>query len=133
VPKLKEWSTQLQTQKDCNELSVYTDEVATRTQLIGATKKLHAAFPEITNDFIILLIERLIDNKFTKQRVTDAINHIIDTSPYKHPAIADIISFDRKIKLYTYAEVAIRCSPNHSVFDNFERIEINGKKRYIKK
>ena len=126
-------STQSMMQKDCNEISLYSGDPATRDQIKSEVKKLSAAFPEVTNDFIILLAERISDNEFTAQRVKDAINHVIDNSPYKRPAIADIISFDRKIKLFTFNEIQEKCTPTHPAFEKYERIEINGKIRYIEK
>lgn len=126
-------SMQSMMQKDCNEISIYSGVPATRDQIKSEVKKLTAAFPEVTSDFIILLAERISDNEFTAQRVKDAINHVIDNSPYKRPSIADIISFDRKIKLHTYSEIQAKCYPGYSAFDHYEKIEIDGRKRYIEK
>lgn len=114
-----------------NEISVYSGKIATKDHVKSETKSLMAAFPDVNEDFIALLTRRLIDNKFTNERVTDAINHVIDTSPYKRPAIADIISFDRKVKIFTYKEIRDKCRPDYLAFDRYERIEINGKKRFI--
>lgn len=121
------------TLKGLNEISIYSGEVADRDIIKSETKKLAAAFPEVTMDFIILLGDRLSENKFTAQRVRDAIGHIIDTSPYKRPAIADIISYDRKVKLFTYEEIQAKCAPGYPAFDHHERITINGKTRWIEK
>lgn len=110
---------------------MYSGEVATKEQVMSDSKKLIAAFPEVSIDFVILLTERLIDNQFTAQRVKDAINNIIDNSPYKRPSIADIISFDRKMKLYSYEEVQAKCAPGYSAFDHFKRIIINGRPKWI--
>ena len=92
-----------------------------------------AAFPEVTSDFLIVLMDRLIDNGFTKERVRDAINKTIDTNPYRRPSIADIISYDRKVKTYGYNEIRDKCLPGYSAFDHFEEIQINGQKRFLEK
>lgn len=122
----KEWD-------NTSEISIYSGGVASQSEIKSEVKKLVAAFPDVKNDFLIVLVERMIDKKFTKERVKEAINHVIDTNPYQRPSIADIISFDRKIKVYTYAEISARCYPGYSAFDHFEKIEIEGRKRYIEK
>ena len=116
-----------------SEISIYSGPVANESEIESEVNKLVAAFPDVKNDFLIVLVERMIDKNFTKERVKEAINHVIDTNPYKRPSIADIISFDRKIKLYTYSEIQAKCYPGYSAFDQFEKIEIEGRKRYIEK
>ena len=130
---LMQLSAQYLTEKKCSEVSVYSGDPATKEQVLSESKKLIAAFPEVTTDFVILLTERLIDNQFTATRVRDAINHTIDTSPYRRPAIADIISWDRKVKLYTHQEVQSRCAPGYPAFEHFERIIFNGQPRWIER
>lgn len=105
--------------------------MATQEEIKSEVRKLMAAFPDVTNDFLIVLIERMIENKFTKERVKDAISKTIDTNPYKRPSIADIISFDRKVKLYTYSEISAKCYPGYSAFDHFKKVEIDGRNRYV--
>lgn len=123
-------------QKECEqitEISVFSGQIATEDEMKSEVKKLMAAFPEIKTDFLIVLFDRMIDKKFTKERVREAINHVIDTNPYQRPSIADIVSFDRKIKVYTYSEVSAKCKPGYLAFDHFKKIEVNGLKRYIEK
>ena len=118
------------TTQDYNELSVYTGDVAPTEQVVTEVKKLCAAFPNVTNDYLAILIDRLLANHFTTDRVRDAINHIIDTSPYQRPSVAEIVSFDRKVKLFSYKEVQTLCAPGYPAFDHFNRVEINGKIKY---
>lgn len=117
--------------RDYNEISIYEGETASKDQISTEVKKLVAAFPEISNDFLILLIDRITDNNFTADRVRDAINNIIDNSPYKRPSIADIISFDRKVKLFTFKEIEAKCSPGYPAFEHHERVTIQGRPKYI--
>jgi len=117
---------------ECNEISLYTDPPATTDQVKFEVKKLLSAFPDIDNNYIIVLIDRLLANRFTYQRVCDAISHVIDTCNYKRPMVAEIVSFDQKKKLYTYNEMCAKCSANYSS-ENFERIEMNGQVRYFEK
>jgi hypothetical protein len=122
----KEWHNR-------SEISIYDGATATGVEMESEVQKLMAAFPEVTNDFLIILIDRLIDNGFTKERVQDAISKTIDTNPYRRPSIADIISYDKKVKLYTYSEVEKKCLPGYSAFQYYERVEIEGKQRFIEK
>ncbi len=79
-----------------------------------------------------ILTLRLISNGFTKKRLNDAIGTIIDTCRFKRPMIAEIISYDKKLKLFTYSEMAAKCSQFYTS-ENFERIEVNGKFMYYEK
>jgi len=90
------------------------------------------SFPDIDNDYLAVLTLRLIANGFTKDRLNDAIGSVIDACHYKRPMIAEIVSFDRKMKLYTYSEMVNKCTPQYTT-ENFERIEIDGKIRFIEK
>jgi hypothetical protein len=116
-----------------SEISVYSDELARPETVKPEVKKLLAAFPDVDNDYLIVLIDRLIKNGFTRQRVTDAINHVIDNCHYKKPMIAEIVSFDKKTKLFTYEEICQKCTHGYSAFDRYERVEIDGRIRYFEK
>lgn len=87
-----------------NELSLYNDEIADVKLIATELRKLKAVFPMLENDFISVLAERISANGFTEQRLKDAISNVIDTFKYQRPNIADIISFDSRIKLYTGKE-----------------------------
>ena len=67
-------------------------------------RKLQSAFPKQSKEFFNVLAERLIANGFTDQRLTDAVNNLIDNFKFKELNIADIVHFDKKMKLYTYKE-----------------------------
>jgi hypothetical protein len=97
-------STQSQPQGN-RELSIYRDKLVKEQDIKPELKKLCAAFPEISDDFIILLSDRIIDNDFTVKRLQDAMKYLIDNFHYKKPNIADIISFDKRIKLYDYYQI----------------------------
>jgi hypothetical protein len=115
-----------------NEISLYQDELATASDLKSELVKLTVTFPEIDNNYIIILADRIKEHKFTKQRLHDAIAHVVDTCHYKRPMIAEIVSFDRKIKTYSYLEMTAMCNP-HRTSDNFELIVVDGRKRWIEK
>ena len=96
-------------------------------------KKLQAAFPKQQPVFFNLLTERLIANGFTDERIEDAVNHLIDNFAYKELNIADVVRFDKRVKLYSYQEAASLVTQNKASFEDFEIREINGRKMRIKK
>ena len=67
-------------------------------------RKLQSAFPKQSKEFFNVLAERLIATGFTDQRLTDAVNNVIDNFQYKELNVSDIVQFDKKIRLYTYPE-----------------------------
>ena len=86
-----------------NEVSLYRGSLSD----IGIAKnmrKLQSAFPKQNKEFFNVLAERLIANGFTDERLTDAVNNVIDNFQYKELNVSDIVQFDKKIKLYTYSE-----------------------------
>ena len=117
---------------ECDELSLYTDTPATPDQIKQELKKLVSAFPDIDNQYVIVLIDRMVANRFTRNRVFDAINNIIDNCHYKRPMIAEIVGFDKKVRLYTYSEMLSKCTPQYTT-ENFESIELDGKIRWFEK
>lgn len=115
-----------QKEEKTNEVSVYSDEIVTKDNIKKQLERIKIAFPEITTNFIILLSERLIENSFTKKRLKDAVNYLIDHFGYKKPNIADIISFDRKVKLYTYSELLEINDKTKTAFLDYKRV-LDGK------
>jgi len=86
------------------ELSIYKDKL-TEVNIDNQIKKLKLAFPALEPGFYLLLKEGLRLYNFTDQRLYDAINNCIYTCIYPTPTIANIIQFDKKIKLFSYREV----------------------------
>jgi hypothetical protein len=94
--------------------------------------RLKIAFPKMERHFFDILAERIVDNDFTEKRLEDAVNYIIDNFPYKELNVADIIKFDRKIKLYTGNEF-VNAQMNGIHPSRFQIKEIEGVKFWILK
>jgi hypothetical protein len=94
--------------------------------------RLKVAFPKMERHFFDILAERIVDNGFTEQRLTDAVNCVIDNFPYKELNVADIIKFDRRVKLYSGSEF-IKAQTNGIHPSKFEMREIDGVKFWILK
>ena len=83
------------------ELSLYPIGEPTETTLNRAIDRLKVAFPYQNSQFFELLKERVIFHKFSDERLRDAIDNIIDNYTYKTLTIANIISYNKTIPLYT--------------------------------
>lgn len=118
--------------QQCNELSIYRGELSDYT-LATELKKLSVSFPQLEATFFNVLAERVKANGFTDERLKDSIGFLIDNFTYPKPSIANIISFDKRIKLYDYEEVALLVTKNETRFENFAIIKRNGKTFRIKK
>lgn len=114
-------------------LSLYSDTCATPDQIGLAIKRLRDAFPRMGNTFFEILYERLDKNGFTGERLSDAVNHVIDNFPYKELNVADIVSFDKRAKLYSYAQMCNEIANGQAVMDEFQRLEVDGKNYWARK
>lgn len=110
-------------------ISVYDDEF-TPEFAIKEVVRLREAFPNIPFGFFDILLERIKQNGFTNKRLTDAINYLIDNFTYPVPTIANIISYDKRIKLLTYAQLAYIVNDYGTrVFENFKPVKKIGNVR----
>ena len=114
------------------ELSLYQDSIAEPVQIAGAVKTLKAAFPKMGDEFFMLLCKRIGANEFTAKRLEDAVEHVIDNFPYKELNVADIVSFDKRVKLYDKNQIWDECSKGYTT-DDFEKVRISGKLYWVKK
>lgn len=118
---------------DGYELSIYRDSLPSLDDLKVATHRLSIAFPKMSKEFFVLLTEFVSKEKFTAERLKDAVNHVIANFQYKELNISDIIQFDRRVKLYNYSDVCDLVTRGKATFEDFEIIEVNGEKFRIKK
>lgn len=85
-------------------ISVYEGKLSTQI-IIDNVKRIKKAFPALPEGFYDVLAERITDNTFTDDRLTDAVKNVIDTCVYPQPTIAQFISFDKRIKILTYEDM----------------------------
>lgn len=95
-------------------VSVYKDQVATKEEIAEQVQMLSVAFPNNTDNttagFYALLTMCMLNEGFTKQRAKDAVLNVIKHFKYKQFNIADIINFDKAVKIYTYQEYCKGCT-----------------------
>lgn len=114
-------------------LSLYHDQKASMDHVAEGISRLQSAFPRMSKEFFSLLFERIDENQFTIKRLEDAINHVIDNFHYREISIADVISYDKRVKLHTYNEVCDSVVSKGLTFDDYEKHTIEGKVFWIKK
>ena len=114
------------------ELSLYQDRPATIDEMAQAIRTLRIAFPRSGDEFFSLLYERMKKNQFTAKRLEDAVEHVIDNFPYKELNVADIVSFDKRVKLYDKNQIWDECSRGYTT-DDFQKVRIGEKLYWVKK
>jgi hypothetical protein len=85
------------------ELSIYKGELTAQC-LVSSVATIKKSFPSLPIGFYDVFIDRLKANNFSDDRLIDAVAHVIDTCLYPTPTIANFISFDKRVKTYTYAQ-----------------------------
>lgn len=117
-----------------NEFSIskYQGQL-TPSNLATQIKKLQVAFPKQPIEFFDLLVGRIKANNFTDERLTDAVNNVIDNFRYKELNIADIIKYDKREKLITYQQLVKLVSNGQEKMDSWEIVEIDNRKLWQKK
>ena len=97
--------------KQQNELSLYEGSLSEMC-IAKNMRKLQLAFPKQSKEFFNILAERLVANGFTDERLTDAVNNVIDNFEYKELNISNIIKFDKKVKLYNHKQASVLVTRN---------------------
>lgn len=118
-----QFSTPQETGNNNSEISIYDGDIVQRDQASKLINKLKYAFPDISPQYIVLLTERILDNKFTKKRLEDAVNYCIDNFNYKVPNISNIISYDKKVKIYTYSEILDINHFTQTAFKDYKKVK----------
>lgn len=122
---------QITKSQDNYSLSVYSDTLDPRNAA-NEVVKLKIAFPNLPPEFYDILLERIKENGFTDKRLKDAINNLIDNFTYSTPTIANIISFDKRIKLYSYNQIIEMVNEYGTlIWQNYKPVKKIGKMRFF--
>jgi hypothetical protein len=108
-------------------LSLYSAKQATTEQYLQAVARLKAAFPKMTDNFFTVLTEQLVLNKVNSNRLRDAVDWLICNHKYKEISVADVMSYDSKIKLHTYTAVCDMVTSGRQSMQDFKRVKIKGR------
>jgi hypothetical protein len=93
------------------------------------------AFPQLPGGFYEVLNRRLKEKEFTDERLKDAVNHVIDTCQYPVPTVANFISYDKCIQIFTYADLVKQLNDDRRAWDYYDQVKVPGVDlpRYVKK
>jgi hypothetical protein len=112
-------------------ISVYTDKL-TPELLKSEMSRLKIYFPKTKPDFFIGLVDRLRANNFTDARLKAAVDHLIDNYTYPEIMAANVISYDSRVKLYTYEQICDLVSQyGASVWENYKAIKMPGLQKKV--
>lgn len=109
--------------KSDGTLTAYGIGELTTQHVIDQIKKLRRAFPQLQVDFTDILLERAKEKKWTDRRLTDAVNNLIDTCQYPQPTLANVLSYDKRIKTYSYTDMCdMAYNYGSSVWQTYKRL-----------
>lgn len=78
----------------------------------------------------MIFSERIKENGFTDERLKKAVNYVIDNCVYPTPSLADILSFDKKVTVYTYDKICEFVNLHgEMIFKMYRPIKIEGLNR----
>lgn len=96
--------------------------------------KIKASFPGLTPEYLTVLSDFIIENKFSDERLIEAVNNVISNCIYPIPTIATFIGYDKKVRLYTYDEMLEKVNTVGSgVWSNYDKKKIDNKVYWYKK
>jgi len=106
---------------------VFTNEVAAIN-----IARIKAAFPTLHDAFFDILASRIIDNDFCNERLTDAVNHVIDTCQYPNPSVAEFISWDRTFKVFTYEDMLKKTNDmGTEIWNNYRAVQFKNREKKV--
>lgn len=109
-----------------SEVSVFNGPPATLAQIDTATTQLAIAFPQMSPTFWGLLGKRIAEKGITADRLSYAVNQVIDNFTYQRLTIADILGekTDRKFRVLTYGQMLAECSKVGCSTEDYAPIKI---------
>ncbi len=121
-----------------NSISIYGKGEVTPEVLAMGVIAIKKAFPKLGSGWYDTLEECLNEVAFTDDRFAKSIKNLILTCPYPEPAIANITSYDQRMKLFTYAQFLDETAKMSSQMrlmwqEDHPRVKLNGEPFYISK
>lgn len=114
-----------------NSLSLYTGDLSDKC-LLTAVANVRKAFPALPKDFYDVFMDRIKANGFNDTRLIDAVSHVIDNCPYPTPTIANFISFDKRIKLFSYADYVDMVNKyGPEINDTYKPVQLPGREKPV--
>ena len=128
---LQKSSQALTKTNDEYSITTYTGEL-TQENVVRNFARIKACFPAISPEFYKVLMERIKEKGFSDDRLSDSVNNLIDNFQYPNPTLANILSFDKRVKILDYNQVCNLIHKQEAAFDNFSKIFIGEKMFYVR-
>jgi len=114
----------------CFEISTYQGGLSAKN-VIKNIAKIKIAFSNLPIEFYDLLNTRIKEKGFSDEQFRDAVNHVIDTCVYPQPTIAQFLSFDKKVELFTYEQMLKKNDEQRGIMRYYTSVEINGGRLFV--
>jgi len=114
-----------------NQISIYRGTLD-KVIIVENLGRIKAAFPSLPPEFFKIFGERIKDKGFTNERLKEAVNNVIDNCQYPTPTLANFLSFDKRIKVYSYNEYCNAITSHEAGPNDFSKIHINEKLYWVK-
>ena len=85
-------------------ISLYDDELATVEDIAKAMIVLRELF-SVSKSFTVIVSQRVLEKRFTKKRLQDAINNVIDHHKYPTLIPAAILDYDKTTEVKTHKQM----------------------------
>lgn len=121
-----------------HEISIYKPGTINPNILGSGIKMIMQAFPKLPAGWYSVLKEMLKDEEFNDERFSDSIKSLIKNCPYPEPAIANIIGYDKTIKVFLWNELLEKTKEDSpqtraEYLNNFIAIDFYGEQRFARK
>lgn len=122
-----------------NAVSIYKQGKVSAEAFAHGTKKIQDAFPKLPATWFKLLDQMIDEEGFSEEKFRDAVNSLIKNCVYPEPAIANLLSYDKTVKTYTYSELQSKHKDAYymgATYDpmvqEYTKINVCGQLRYAK-
>lgn len=107
-------------------ISVYKGELSKEVVILNIAS-IKKAFPALPKPYFDILIDRIKANNFTNQRLNDAVNFVLDNNIYPTPTIAQFISFDRRIQVFTHEQMTKKVTEyGPEIWNSYKAVKMDG-------
>ena len=85
------------------EVTTYKGKPATKQDIANETAQLLVVYPKMTDAFMAILMQEIVEDKWPIERVRDAVKSLKRKQLFPTFTIADFMSFDKPMRLYNHA------------------------------
>lgn len=104
-------------------MSIYKGEL-TNEVIAASAMKIKAAFPALPIPFYDVFADRIKENNFCDEKLKASTNHVIDNCIYPSPTVAQFLSYDKRIKLYSYDDMLKMAETNIKAFEQYKAVRV---------